>query len=149
MSTHERHTHEKATYEKGTRTSIHCNCKDSMDVCWSAAKADTAYTGATEWNRPYLVRYVILSACLISAICIGSIFIVKASERSTKSLNKYYTSVVVQEDDTLWDIADQYSGGAEDRTSYISSVKKLNNMSTDTLYKGQNLVVYYYSEEVK
>lgn len=65
---------------------------------------------------------------------------------------KYYTQVVVESGETLWDIADEYIdyGHYKDKGSYIAEVRSINHLSEDCLITaGQLLVVPYYSDEFK
>ena len=96
-------------------------------------------------------RCILLSAIMIAVISISGMLIVKAADHtSCKPVNKYYTSITIQSDDTLWDIAKQYnSASSNNYTAYINEIKQLNNMSSDKLYAGQNILVYYYSDEVQ
>lgn len=58
---------------------------------------------------------------------------------------RYYTSISIESDDTLWNIAQEYNGD-ESTSHYINSIINMNNMNSDTLYSGQNLIVYYSSD---
>ena len=59
---------------------------------------------------------------------------------------KYYKSIVVSNNDTLWSIAEEYMDG-EHYTSindYINEVKTMNSLSGDSIQYGRHLVVPYY-----
>ena len=59
---------------------------------------------------------------------------------------KYYKTIVIQQNDTLWSIAEQYCGknsGAEDRWNYIAEIKKINQTGSK-IKAGMNLIVPYY-----
>jgi nucleoid-associated protein YgaU len=65
---------------------------------------------------------------------------------------KYYKSVTVHADDTLWDIArdyyaeDQYS----DMSEYISEICSINRLGNVNMIKsGEELIIPYYSAEFK
>ncbi len=65
---------------------------------------------------------------------------------------KYYKSVTVHADDTIWDIAsdyysqDQYS----DMSEYISEICSINKLGDVNMIKsGEELIVPYYSTEFK
>jgi len=49
-----------------------------------------------------------------------------------------YQTVVVEQGDTLWNIASEYNNGQELR-SYIDEVKKANNMESSVIYEGDVL----------
>lgn len=93
------------------------------------------------------LRMVII--CFIFAVSIGGI-IVKASDDSNRTRTyKYYTTVSVEDNDTLWSLADRYNNGDEDTASYINNIMQMNDLSSDTIHSGKNLVIYYYSTEIR
>lgn len=98
------------------------------------------------FNNSHLqtLRYFVISVFVIAFVCIGSSIIVNADTGASNVKNKYYTSINIEENNTLWDIEARYNSGQENRESYINSIMKLNNMDSDILYNGQNLIVYYY-----
>ena len=100
-------------------------------------------------NSPKTLLFIFVSLAVIIFISISSILIVNAAEQNNQSSHKYYTSIVINSSDTLWDIAQEYNSGSCDIRTYINDIKKLNNMTSDTIYAGQSLIVYYYSDEVK
>ena len=63
-------------------------------------------------------------------------------------MHKYFTSVTVKADDTLWDIANEYSYKEKPKT-YVNNIMSINNMTDETIYSGQDLIIYYYSDELK
>ena len=60
--------------------------------------------------------------------------------------DKYFTNVRVEEGDTLWELASEYMD--EDHYDsiyeYMDELKHMNNMTSEDIYAGQNLVVTYY-----
>ena len=60
-----------------------------------------------------------------------------------------YVRLSVEDNDTLWSLADRYNNGNEDTTSYINNIMQMNDLSSDTIHSGKNLVIYYYSTEVR
>jgi hypothetical protein len=90
-------------------------------------------------------RYFLIMAFIIAVLCIGSAMIVDASESASASeKTRLYTSISINESDTLWDIEALYNDGSENRDSYIQSIMQMNHMTSDVLYSGQKLIVYYY-----
>jgi hypothetical protein len=71
----------------------------------------------------------------------------KDSSVSASSYNvKYYTCIDIQDNDTLWSIADEYiTEEYEDRDAYISEVKFINDLTDDKIYSGATLIIPYYS----
>lgn len=101
-------------------------------------------------RRIFLLKSSIVTIVLAAAICISSIFIVSASDQASDKRDggihapqKYYTSICVQKNDTLWNIAERYRPRNCDNVSYINELKTINHMTSDTLYAGQNIIIYY------
>lgn len=92
------------------------------------------------------LKYFMISVFVIAVVCIGSSIIVNADTGASHSKTKYYTSINIEENDTLWDIEARYNSGQENRESYINSIMNLNNMDSDILYSGQKLIIYYYGD---
>lgn len=119
---------------------------------FSAAQNDfsdhTSALGCLLISHLQTIKCFMVTFFIITVICIGSSIIVNASDTvNTSSQTRYYTSIRIQEDDTLWDIEARYNSGTEERNDYIHSIMELNHMTSDVLYNGQNLIIYYYSAE--
>ena len=95
--------------------------------------------------NPVFIIVAVL-AIIIAISC--SIHIVNASDKEDKTMHKYFTSVTVKADDTLWDIANEYSYKEKPKT-YVNNIMSINNMTDETIYSGQDLIIYYYSDELK
>ena len=91
-------------------------------------------------KRHLLHRILLINAILLIMI-LGTIM-VNASD--TKQPDKYYTSVMIEQHDTLSSLESQYNNGAEDRDTYINNIKQLNHMSNDTIIDGSYILLYYY-----
>lgn len=91
-------------------------------------------------KRHILHRLLLINSILLIML-LGAI-IVNASD--TKQPDKYYTSVMIEQHDTLWSLESQYNNGAEDRDTYINNIKQLNHMSNDTIIDGSYILLYYY-----
>ncbi|MCI8514837.1 MAG: LysM peptidoglycan-binding domain-containing protein [Lachnospiraceae bacterium] len=77
-------------------------------------------------------------------------FSVKAEEERGEVYYKYYTSIRIEEGDTLWGLAREYGNEAcQSVPSYIQEVKKMNHLTDDRIHAGRYLTVFYYSREVK
>lgn len=101
-------------------------------------------------KRLFLIKCLAVSCFLILMLCISGMLIAKASEGTPATGQyKYYTSITVHENDTLWALAAEYGSNAHSRAAFIQEIKQLNNMTSDTLYSGQQLLIYYYSDVIK
>lgn len=97
-------------------------------------------------------RAILISLVMIVSLIIllGSSIHALANSSDNRPVNKYYTSITVENGDTLWDIADEYISGYDiDKNDYIAEVSVLNNLSEDEIHAGQSIVVAYYTRDVK
>lgn len=101
-------------------------------------------------KKQYYHKVFALICILAAAVIIFcSVSSVQADEESGKRY-KYYTSVYVDRDDTLWDIASEYiSDEYEDIRAYMDEVKSINHLTGDELQYGTTICVPYYSDEYK
>ena len=84
---------------------------------------------------------------LILIICVSfGAFFVSAHEKTSAddTVYKYYKSIEIQSGDTLWAIAedtmtDEYNSVAE----YVQVLKDMNNLDSDNIQAGQNLIIAY------
>ena len=99
-------------------------------------------------RKRYFARilFMILATLSITTFIVISLLLTTESTtegKEVKSYNKYYSSMTVKADDTLWDLGEKYSGEKESRSEYIENIKKLNNMNNDVVYEGMHLIYYY------
>ena len=85
----------------------------------------------------------------IGTMVFGSCFSL-AKDNSTEPAYKYYTSITIQEGDSLWSIAEEYKTEHYDSTQdYIDELVVLNNLSSETIHAGQYLMIIYYDSVFK
>lgn len=92
-------------------------------------------------RKEQLIQRILLISMILLSILLGTI-IVNASD--TRQPVKYYTSIEVEHNDTLWSLEERYNNGTEDRDMYINNIKQLNNMRTDIITEGRYILLYYY-----
>lgn len=98
-------------------------------------------------NRRVAIIAALICVFVIGLICGGRL--VKAS-RHDRGAYKYYTSITVDCNETLWDIANEYM--TEEYASvndYIREVQEINSIVGTEIYYGEDLLVPYYSVELK
>ncbi len=98
-----------------------------------------------EMKKNFLI--LLMTVCLI---VFGSVslngFRANAKDDSVSVSYKYYKSIVVANDDTLWSIAEEYMDDDhyESINDYINEVKNMNSMTDDIIHYGEHLIVPYY-----
>lgn len=84
----------------------------------------------------------------IILIALTYMFITKKETPDSKASNasdKYFTCIRVESGDTLWDIAETYMTEEYSSTKeYIDEVIFINNLDSDVIIAGTNLLVPYY-----
>jgi hypothetical protein len=88
---------------------------------------------------------------MIIAFCSGffghTMLSVHAEEEKALSLTPYYTSIQIQHDDTLWDIAREYADGSGYTVrQYVEELKRMNRLQSENIHAGEFLTVVYYAE---
>lgn len=68
----------------------------------------------------------------------------KASAAPERQPVRYYTSIKIEQGDTLWEIASKYKLETESTQDYIDEVIAMNQLSSDRITSGKSLMVYYY-----
>ena len=64
---------------------------------------------------------------------------------ASNASKKYYKCITIEEGDTLWDIANEYKTEEYASTQdYIDEVLVMNNLNTDVIVDGTNLLIPYY-----
>lgn len=71
----------------------------------------------------------------------------QAQEEDIPELNRYFTSIQIQDGDSLWDIAGRYSeGSGYSRREYVEELKRMNGLRHDRIHSGEYLTVVYFAE---
>ena len=89
---------------------------------------------------------IILCVLAVSFI-LGSVIVKGQSKKTATSDNTYFTNITVDKGDTLWSIASEYVDYDyyDNVYEYMEQLKTLNNITSDDVYAGENLIVVYYS----
>ena len=82
----------------------------------------------------------------VGTIVFGSCFsLAQDSEAAMNQEYKYYTSIQIQEGDSLWSIAEEYRNhNTESVFEYIDTLKEVNGLHSDDIHEGQYLTIAYY-----
>ena len=101
-----------------------------------------------EMRKHFLMFFI--TTCLIITCSVSVCgFYSNAKNSSVEGACKYYKSIEVSEDDTLWSIAGTYM----DRNHYVSiydyieEVKFMNALTDDEIHYGKYLIIPYYCHQ--
>lgn len=97
------------------------------------------------------VRKMMIVILMILAFCSGffghTLLNAHAEEEDGMSLNRYYTSIQLQQGDSLWGIADRYfEGSGYTRKQYVEELKRMNGLQSEHIHSGQYLTIVYAAE---
>ncbi|MGL5436135.1 MAG: LysM peptidoglycan-binding domain-containing protein [Lachnospiraceae bacterium] len=70
-----------------------------------------------------------------------------AEEKEMPERNRYYTSIQIRQGETLWEIANRFSGESGLTVqAYMDELIQMNGLRNDTIHAGEFLTVVYYSD---
>lgn len=102
-----------------------------------------------ELRRKYVLAVLSFALILICAFTFKS-FTSKAVEE-TDAMYKYFKSIEIGKDDTLWSIAKEHIDYSyyDDINEYIEEVMNINHLNDDTIKYGQCIIIPYFSEDFR
>lgn len=85
-----------------------------------------------------------VTVMVLSSLCGHSLLNALADETEQPAMQRYFTSIEIQEGDSLWKIATEYAPGCGMTTmEYIDELKSMNGIKDDVIHHGQHLTVMY------
>ena len=99
------------------------------------------------WDqRPQANQWHVWISVMITLLCFCLSFIPqKPVQKQSSPYKKYYTSICLEEGDTLWSIAVRYNVHSDKSTEeYVRELRRMNGLSDDTIHAGHYLTVSYY-----
>lgn len=99
---------------------------------------------------PFQTKARLILLFFLCVFFLSVVFVFHTNATQEHCTYKYYTSIQVQEGDSLWSIADTYfSEEYHDRDALIREIKILNHIEDDCIHAGKYLTVPYYSATLK
>ncbi len=85
---------------------------------------------------------------LLLFIILGGVFVQgKTVEANVPEQQKYYTTVRLQEGESLWTLAQRYCGYNQDIRQYVQEIQNMNHIVNErALPAGSYITVYYWDE---
>lgn len=101
-----------------------------------------------EVRRNIVFLTVSMAVVILASVLIIS-FSAQASDKSRPASYKYYTSIQIEQGDTLWSIANENMDPAhyESAAAYVNEIKIMNSLTSDKIVAGNYLIIPYYSTE--
>lgn len=91
---------------------------------------------------------VVIFGVMVIAIFIITFCIITSTVAASgydQKREKLVTSVLIEEGDSLWSIADEYyTNECKSIKKYINEIKRSNGIFSDEIYAGQCIIVPYY-----
>ena len=105
-------------------------------------------TKRIQQKQRILFYLLIAIAIMVTVICV---FAMTSNAKQDHNMYKYYTSVQVEDGNSLWSIAEEYSDldTYASYIDYIDEVKQINHISGDDIHAGEYLTIPYYSAQVQ
>lgn len=103
-------------------------------------------------NLRFLKRIFALMMILVAPVLLLLHFTADRTEAEKVNVPtyKYYTSIEVDQGESLWSIAsDHMSPEYRDIYDYMSEIAAINHLHGDQLDRGQRIIIPYYSTELK
>lgn len=100
-----------------------------------------------EMRKNFLM--LIMTVCLVVTCSISlNGFRSNAKDDSVKTSYKYYKSITIDNNDTLWSIAEEYMDEEhyDSINAYINEVKNMNSLTDDEIQYGEHLIIPYYDD---
>ena len=87
--------------------------------------------------------------CLVPAIMIAAVILILVigSQSIATSANSYkpektYESIVVENQETLWSLAENYAAGLNmGKAEYVKELKSINGLTSDRIIRGTHLII--------
>ena len=93
---------------------------------------------------------VLIITAFIITLLFGSIVGNAAVREPETTYYKYYTSIMIQPGDNLWDIAEAQNPESHCTTAdYVKELMRINGLESDEIHAGQHLTVFYYDSQLK
>lgn len=117
--------------------------KTEAGVCGKGKRKSVLSRDAVSYYRRRLL--LLLAAAVIVTFIFGAIGVHADPKNVTCSEDEFiYKVITVERGDTLWDIAETWSGSTDDDiNTYIDNICEMNHIHGDNLKEGQLLLIYF------
>ena len=95
------------------------------------------------------IRRTFFAACFMFLFTVtviaGHSMLTTLAEEEKPKIVPYYSSIEIQEGDSLWGIANRYRKGSHLTTEeYVEKLRQMNTLREDTIHVGAHLTIVYY-----
>lgn len=101
-------------------------------------------------KRKMILLLATVMIITIGSIAFGSIFSAAQDDQDKTPRYKYYKSIIIEQGDSLWSIAEEYVTSDYSCTrEYVDELKQLNGLHSEQIRAGEHLMIAYYDTEMK
>lgn len=88
---------------------------------------------------------VCIAVIVLFLVFMNAYIIVNAENKSKTEYEKLYKSITIQQNQTLWDIAEEYydDNYYRDMNEYIDEIMEINQLQSDLIHEGRHLIIVY------
>jgi len=99
----------------------------------------------TEGSKNMKKMLLFLALCMVTSLLFFGYSLNNVlAKDSCPEYQRYYKSVQIRPGDSLWGLAEEYSGGRMSVEDYIRELRSMNRLTSDTIHSGQYLTVLYF-----
>ncbi len=93
-----------------------------------------------------VILFTLAGILMITFFIIGKVNVNAGSSNEPDYSNKRFTNYTVQAGDSLWSVAEDHIdyNYFSDIYDYMDELRDMNNLKSDDIYYGQNLLITYY-----
>lgn len=107
------------------------------------------YLNKISKSNTFICKVASVVVIMVALFLIVLLLLPERAAYADNSTSKTYsiTSVQIEEGDSLWSLASEYyTEEFESLNSYITEIKRMNGLSSDTLYAGNYLLIPHFTE---
>ncbi len=130
---------------KSEQSSIKAVARTDMNKSSSRRNIKKRRKSRRVYEKAILITLIVFSVLLFLNLTLKN---TEASPDLSEERNKYYTSINIEQGDSMWSIAATYiTDEYKDYNEYIAEVMSINGLKSENIKAGGRLCIPYYASE--